>query len=126
MALRQIADISDPDEQASALLYIARFLDPASLRRVLRSDGPIGSAHAARHLKRLMQTKAQDRWISPLIAEIEHRAVQSAGNQVIRDGRIDHESPFAKDLLPALSRLTLVELLKLKLHRLSAGRFKHL
>lgn len=113
--LKRIAALSNRGEQERQLLECARYLAPDVLRELLKGQGPMGPSNCARLLQMSIKAGRYDRPLVPLVAQIEKRAVLAAGRKVIdRHGKVNHASRFAADLLPGLTRLSVLELIRLK------------
>ena len=114
----RIAALGSQKDRERQLLKIVRYLAPDAISELLLGRGPIGAKNCARLLTEGIATRRHDATLAPIIAQIEKRAVRTAGLNVIdRYGRIDHANRFADDLLAGLSRLAIWELVRLKVIR---------
>ncbi|ODT72422.1 MAG: hypothetical protein ABS75_04795 [Pelagibacterium sp. SCN 63-23] len=102
-----------------ALLKVAPYLSADQLRNLLLGRGPAGPAQCAQTLRRHLHAKTSDKWLDPIIRQVQIEAVRSAGSEVIDGrGRINYKSGHTKYLVPALADLAVLELVRLKLTRL--------
>jgi hypothetical protein len=113
--LKRIAALSDRGEQERQLLECARYLAPDVMRELLMGQGPMGPSNCARFLQMSIKAGRYDRPLVPLVAQIEKRAIQAAGRKLIdRRGKVNYTNRFAAELVPGLTRLSILELIRLK------------
>lgn len=113
--LMRIAALEDRNEQERLLLEAARFLASDVLRDLVLGQGPMGIQNCAQLLEKSVKANQYDEVLAPIIARIETRAVTIAARKVIDGhGRVNYRSRFAAALMPGLTRLSIMELIRLK------------
>ena len=103
-------------------MTILPYLTRDAIRDIVLGRGAIGKQNAARLLREIIASGRDDKALTPLVRQIEKAAVRTAAQKVInRHGRINRTSRFAQDLLPGLTDLSVLELIRLKLVRAWKG-----
>lgn len=111
----RIAALDDRSEQERQLANLARYLAPDVLSDWVLGQGPMGTRNCARLLEKSLWADRYDAALAPVVGRIEARSVRTAGRQVIdRHGRVNASARFAAELIPGLTRLSVLELIRLK------------